>query len=452
METSVLRILSDSVDQRFKNIVSADKHLIDDLAMAPIEILEFFSILSEVFDLNIKAQDADKLKRVSDIYTYINDHAPKERIAKCAETISNMKFLKIFAASSYKLGILPSEMINFLENFIGFKVRQGLDFSNLKISTLYLMQHLEDGCHANCAYCVQSNESSAVRRKSMLVEHKLMKYPVEMLGRSIDLAVQKGLQRICIQTVYNKHTVDNLLDLVKALRSMSDIPITACCIPVSASSMKALKNAGLDMIFLNYETATPELFSQIRGKERKSPYRWSKVTESIDNALEIFGGHNVGSHLQIGFGETQKEALELIQKMMDKNALASLIAFRPLPGTALEHRQRSSYVNFHLIQLGSYLIQNKIRRLEDFTFDATGNVQHFEISGDELLEIIRSGAPFKNRGGCPGCNRIYYETDPGERFYSFPRDLTPDEVDLIEKEIFTVIGSPSEKRLVAEGV
>jgi biotin synthase len=449
MKTTVQQILSDSIDQQFGNDFNDSTHLIDDLTMAPIEILEFFLILSDVFDLQIKAEDADKLKKLSDIYAYIDAHAPEQRIERCAETLSDMKFLKIFAAIAYKLDIFPPEMVPFLENFIGFKVRQGIDTSGIKISTLYLMQHLQDGCHANCAYCVQSNDSSAVRKKSTLVEYKLIKYPVEMIGRSIHRAVKKGLQRICIQTVYNKKTADNLIDLVKTLRSMSDIPITACCIPVSVSSMKTLKNAGLDMIFLNYETATPELFSEIRGKKRKSPYRWNKITESIDHALEVFGGNKVGSHLQIGFGESQNQALTLIQKMTDKKALVSLIAFRPLAGTAMEHCQRSSYVNYHLIQLGSYLIQNKIRRLEDFTFDATGTIQDFGIHGDQLLDIIHSGAPFKNRGGCPGCNRIYYETNPGERFYSFPRDLEPDEVAAIEKEIFSVIASPLENTLAA---
>jgi biotin synthase len=270
-----------------------------------------------------------------------------------------------------------------------------------------------------------------------------------MIGRSIHLAEKKGLERICIQTVYNKNTADNLLDLVKALRSMSDIPITACCIPVSVSSMKALKEAGLDMIFLNYETATPDLFNEIRGKKRKSPYRWSKITESIDHALEVFGNSKVGSHLQIGFGESQRDALALIQKMMDKDALVSLIAFRPLAGTAMENNKRSSYPNFHLIQLGSYLIQNKMRRVEDFTFDEAGAIQHFGIHGEKLLEIIRSGAPFKNRGGCPGCNRIYYETQPGERFYSFPREVNPEELDRIEKEILAEIDSASEMKLRA---
>jgi biotin synthase len=447
MKREVLKILSHTLDKPLENVLLGDQHLMDDMAMTPIEILEFFVVLSEVFDLQIKAQDGEKLKKLSDIYTYINDHAPKQRIDRCAETFSNMKFLKIFGAIAYKLDILSPEMIPFLENFIGFKIRQGLDFTGVKISTLYLMQHLADGCHANCAYCVQSNESTAARKKSTLVEYKLLKSPVEMVGRSIHLAEKKGLERICIQTVYNKHTADNLLDLVKALRSMSDIPITACCIPISESSMKALKSAGLDMIFLNYETATPELFNEIRGKKRKSPYRWNKITEAIDHALEIFGDHKVGSHLQIGLGESQKEALSLIQKMMDQKALTSLLAFRPLSGTAMENYQRSSHVNFHLIQLGSYLIQNKLRRIEDMTFDAAGDVCSFGIHGDELLGIIRSGAPFKNRGGCPGCNRIYYETSPGERLYSFPRDPEPDELDVIEKEIVAAIDLVPESNL-----
>lgn len=445
MKETVNQIISDSLEQTPEDTINGDKWLIEDLQTKPIEILEIFLTLQAVFDIHIEKEDAPKLKKVADIYDYIKKHATKNRLSNCADRLSEMTFVKIFPGMAYKIGIISHETILFLETIIGFKVRQGIDFTGIEISGLYLMQHLEEGCQANCAFCVQSEESMGTRKKSTLVDNKLMRFPTNVLKDTIHHAKKNGVKRICVQTVYNKNTVTNLLSLVKFLRSISDIPITACCIPISRSSLKALKKAGLDMIFINYETATPELFTQIRGKGRKGPYRWEKTTEAINDALEVFGKYKVGSHLQIGFGESPQDALALIQTMEDKKGKVSLIAFRPVPGTFMQDHERCTYASFHAIQLGSYLIQHKINRLNDFEFDADGNIKNFGLPESELKKIIQSGSPFRNRGGCPGCNRVYYETNPGERFYSYPRNLLPEELELIEQEILETTSEPLSK-------
>jgi lipoyl synthase len=118
--------------------------------------------------------------------------------------------------------------------------------------------------------------------------------------------------------------------------------------------------------------------------------------------------------------------------LKDNNILVSLFAFKPLAGTVLEKWERVSYDDFHRIQMGSYLIQNGICRLDDFVFDQDGFVVEFGPDELSLKELIRSGIPFMNRG-CPRCNRVFYETLPGERFYSYPRNPTPNEISYIER-------------------
>lgn len=435
------RLISKIARQDMTAVTWANQRLLEELQIAPIELLELFLLLKTVFGVDIKRQDADGLKTVAGLNAYIATRTDPARLPQARRKLAETKFVKVFADLAYRLGILDPELVNTLEAFLGMSVKKNLDLSKMKLSALYLMQDIQGGCKANCAFCVQSKDSRRGRKESVLVHNKLLRVPLTALNGMMEprALAQKGVRRICIQTIYTKQTVDNLLELVYELRSFCSVPVTACCIPVSRRALKSLKEAGLDMIFINYEAATPRLFSEIRGETRQSPYRWEKVTQSIDDALQIFGDGKVGSHLQIGLGETPQDALHLIQCMTDKRARVSLLAFRPLQGTFLESRARSSHSNFHIIQLGSYLIQNHIRRIEEMTFDSNGAVVGFAMEEDELKGIIRSGAPFKNRGGCPGCNRIYYETDPGERFYTYPRDLNADEIKMIQDELLPVL-------------
>jgi biotin synthase len=270
----------------------------------------------------------------------------------------------------------------------------------------------------------------------MLLDLKLCRLPMPTLARHIrgGLLEKLGIERICLQTIFNPKTVDNLVSLVSSLNSVTSVPITACSIPVSKEIMVRLKEAGLDMITISYEVATPELFYELRGPGRKGPYTWEGTKEAIAHAIDVFGALKVGSHLQVGFGETQRDVLALIQELKNKQVRVSLFAFKPLPGTALQNRKdRISYGDYHRIQLGSYLIQNGIRQFDDFSFAEDGHIIDYGIEESKLRELVLSGIPFMN-SGCPGCNRIFFETRPGERFYSYPRKPTAAEITCIAGE------------------
>jgi biotin synthase len=198
--------------------------------------------------------------------------------------------------------------------------------------------------------------------------------------------------------------------------------------------MVRLKKAGLDMITISYEVATPELFYELRGPGRKGPYTWEGTKEAIAHAIDVFGALKVGSHLQVGLGETQRDVFALIQELKDKQIRVSLFAFKPLLGTALQNRKdRISYGDYHRIQLGSYLIQNGRCKFDDFIFGADGRIVGYGIEESELRELIFSGIPFMNRG-CPGCNRVFVDNLPRERFYNYPRKPTVAEIACIAGE------------------
>ena len=241
----------------------------------------------------------------------------------------------------------------------------------MKLSMVHLLLDLEEGCRTKCGYCAMSADSQAERREATLVDNPMIRYPLKMFMERIKNGVleRKGIERICMNTIFHPKTTETLLEVVSALRSVTDVPMTVSCVPVSKKVLLALKAAGVDIISVNYETATQELFDSIKGKGCGGPYRWDILTECIDNAIEIFGRSKVGSHLQLGLGETAKQALSHIQTQCDKGVFVSLFAFNPVKGTRLQDRARISHQDFHKIQLGSYLIRQGIKRVDDFTFN-----------------------------------------------------------------------------------
>lgn len=353
------------------------------------------------------------------------------------------RYVKVFAGLALYYGLIPRTLVDedslkgCLKDDSGIGPLFSGNLKDIKVSTLYLMQHFEDGCSANCAFCVQARDSVNKYKKSLLVDKEVARISLKILKNFLQNSQRaEEIGRICIQTIFNQKTVENLLGIVKAIREVSDIPISACCIPVSKDSLVKIREAGVNRITINYEAATPELFSKIRGQERGGPYRWEVVTRAIDNAIEIFGADNVTSHLQIGLGETQKEALQHIQGLYNKGVLVGLFSFCPVPGTALADADRVTHAYYHQVQLGSYLIKNGISCFSQMVFNTSGNIVDYGIDEQKLTEIVKSGLPFKN-SGCPDCNRVYYETNPGERFYSYPRDLYESEIQVIAREIIT---------------
>lgn len=354
--------------------------------------------------------------------------------------MNDKRYVKMFTSLAVSLELLPKSIIDTVKAISGSRKINYTDVydKNIRKSALYLFQHSEEGCTANCAFCVQSIGKNKQRKKSKLVNYNLTKISITTLIeylRNFDFR-GKGIERICIQTVYTDHTVDYLVNLITELHAITDVPLTCCCIPISRESLVRLKESGLERITINYETATPELFTKIRGEERNAPYRWDIITTALEDAVEIFGHGRVGSHLQIGLGENQKEALGHIQTLTDKKILVSLFSFMPLANTSMEDYPRVNHKYYHQVQLGSYLIKSGISKFSRMKFNAEGKIVDYGIAGSDLINIIEKGTPFQN-AGCPGCNRIDFDNNPGERFYSYPRNLTLSEVNLIRNEIMS---------------
>lgn len=303
---------------------------------------------------------------------------------------------------------------------------------------LYLLQDLDGGCRANCAYCTQGSSSTHARKESYLINKHTLRYPLKRLTDMVadGFIETRGIKRICISALHHEDAKEDLLAIVKAIRSVSPVRITGCYIPDTKESYRELKDAGADRLSINIEAATEDLFERYRGRARaNSPYTWQIMNEAIDDAVEVYGRGHIGTHLLVGLGETHEQALNQVQSLYDRGVDVSLFAFAPVPDTDLADREPVAYWDFHRVQLGRYLMLTRRARFEDMTFDSSGEVTGYGIDGEALNDLIESGQPFRNGGGCPDCNRIYYETDVDQRYYNYPREPRAEEMERIKLDL-----------------
>jgi acyl carrier protein len=57
-----------------KEIITPEAHVIDDLGADSLDIVELVMALEEAFDLEIPDEDAEKIRVVQDVFTYLDQH------------------------------------------------------------------------------------------------------------------------------------------------------------------------------------------------------------------------------------------------------------------------------------------------------------------------------------------------------------------------------------------
>lgn len=292
-------------------------------------------------------------------------------------------------------------------------------------TTAYLMLSSESRCLANCGFCPQARESKA--RKDALSRIFWPEFRISEVKTAFEsMQTGKSFKRICIQAINYTGFFDQLVGVIETLKA-TNLPISVSVPPLNEDRLKKLHELGITRIGIPLDAATNSLFENVKGKSARGPYKWETHLNNLELAQSIFGSQNVSTHLIIGLGETEFEAVTFLQQMTDSNVLTALFSFTPIKGTAFETKSPPTLYQYRKIQLARYLIINKICRVNDFAFNDKGELMNFGIPKEQRDEIIQSGIPFLT-SGCPGCNRPFYNERPGERLFNYPRPLTGDEI------------------------
>ena len=312
---------------------------------------------------------------------------------------------------------------------------------------LNLLVTYPEGCRANCAYCGLARHREETRdyadRNFIRVDWPTARYE-EVIERMQSKTDKGQFQRMCISMITHPNSDhDTMVLLKKWTASVPHVPVSILSNPTTMKKddLIALRDAGADIFTVALDAVTPEIFDRTRGKGVDSPHKWDKYWQAIEWAAEIFGPEKFGAHLIGGMGETEKEILEVAQKITDMGGHNHMFGFFPERGSLMEDWEAVPRDQWRRVQLARFIIDYAGGHIKNMLFDDAGRVIDFGVSEDELATLIHSGKPFQT-SGCPGkndeevsaCNRPYGDSSPSD-IRSFPFALNRRDVEIVKRQM-----------------
>ncbi len=276
-----------------------------------------------------------------------------------------------------------------------------------------------NSCRMGCAFCPQGNGNNQVLNHLGRVNWP--EFSWDKVKEGLFQVEKKGIGRICLQSVRHDVGVYPLLELIAKLKEISNLPVSLSAWIKDQDEATALFKAGVDRISISIDVVDPLNYEQYKG---------GSMEERLDllfGCAQRFPGSMV-THLICGLGESEKQALDLINKLSRAGVNVALFAFVPLKGTPLEGSSSPPIVSYRRIQAGYYLLKAKKSASKVFKYDNQGRLVSFGIPKTEFRKQLSSGTAFQT-SGCPGCNRPFYNERPGGIIYNYHRDLTEKELE-----------------------
>ncbi|MDO8724754.1 MAG: radical SAM protein [Candidatus Methanoperedens sp.] len=309
----------------------------------------------------------------------------------------------------------------------------GLEFVQMDTppTTAYLQIYTEKRCAANCLFCAQASGSKA--DLTHIARGMYMPADLEAVVRRLKMAYQKGyLARACIQTALYASWWDDTVYLIKRIREESEIPISLSVFPLGDEQYRELKKMGVNELVVPLDACTPGLFDKIKGKGAGGPYSWEKHLDGLKRGAKLFG--KVGTHLIIGLGETDEEAVSMIDELHMYRINTALFSYTYVPGAqlSLEQDKEESIRHYRAVQVTKYLITEGKATYGDLRF-SDGILTDFGVGRDTITKIIEDGSAFQT-SGCPDCNRPM-ANETFSKLYNFPRRPDKEEKEEIIREL-----------------
>ncbi len=329
----------------------------------------------------------------------------------------------------------PNGLPNTIRVSVGTAVILGLTHGKLDAhpTTAYLMTYKLGKCTANCGFCPQAKASKSSAEMLSRVTWPIFS-TLDVLS-AISVKVLEGkIRRVCIQALNYPQVFEDLGAVAREIKSRSAVAVSVSCQPQCRENIVDLANSGVDRIGIALDAATEKIFNKVKGKNTGSSYTWQNQFLRLSQALDVFGEANVSTHLIIGLGESEKQAVEAIQRCVDMGVLPAIFAFTPVRGTALEGNGPPDLVSYRRVQLARHLIANGKSSFGDMLFTRQGRIKAYGLTNEALNAEIQSGLPFQT-SGCSDCNRPFYNEKPSGPIYNYPQEISPEEIEKIKKQL-----------------
>ncbi|MBW1802437.1 MAG: radical SAM protein, partial [Deltaproteobacteria bacterium] len=244
---------------------------------------------------------------------------------------------------------------------LGFK--PGFFYRKARLDCINLLLTYRGGCAARCAYCGLSNKRPGPYGRKSFIRVTWPTCPVHDIIERISGRLDR-VKRICISMITNKRAVRDTKNICARLRSSFDVPVSLLISPtiLCREDLVDFKGAGADKIGVAIDLATPALFDRFRGAGVSGPHQWKTYWDCLNDAIDLFGEGNAGSHFMVGMGETEKEMCEAIQKVRDMGGGTHLFSFFPESDSTMATHPVPPMAQYRRIQLARYLIDQGISR------------------------------------------------------------------------------------------
>ncbi len=269
----------------------------------------------------------------------------------------------------------------------------GMSKVKIEMETAYLM--LDGKCVYDCHYCSHARSSHA---SSSLLSRVIWKKVDPSIFKLINDS--EKIKRVCLQVVNYPGSHEDVLKIIDLVKK----PLSVSIRPVSLEEISEYFEKGVDRVGIPIDVANENLFRKIRGGELKGFLRL------IEEAAERFPGR-ITTHLIVGLGESEEDAVRILQMMKDLEVLTALFAFTPVKGTKFQNHPPPSISRYRRIQITRYYIYKGLTRYENMKFDEDGNIKDF---GTDASVPPSAFLP----GGCPYCTRPFYTERPGRVHYN----------------------------------
>jgi len=273
-----------------------------------------------------------------------------------------------------------------------------------KPTTAYLMLSGKGKCRGGCNFCPQSKgRSKWLSRVSWpLFELDLVKEKI----RGSDF------ERICLQSPDTPNYEEKLKKVVDEFDDLEK-PISLSAPPMDKDTLKSLKGS-VERIGIGIDAATDTLRS-----EAKPSYQPMVFWDYLGNVVDIYGRKKATAHIIVGLGEDFGELATAVKKSIEVGAEVSLFPYK-------DGKDEAELLYYRRAQL--------IASLMDEDVGTKKALQLISEQPEKALEMVDEELAFQTRG-CPGCNRPYYTSSPGEEHRNFPRKPTIEEIDKIRRDI-----------------
>lgn len=296
-------------------------------------------------------------------------------------------------------------------------------------TTAYLMTYRDGKCTSNCSFCPQARESNS--RTELLSRVTWPTFSIESVVGAIGAAFREGkIRRVCIQALNYPDVFVHLQKLVKDIKRQASLPVSVSCQPLNKENITLLHDAGVDRIGIALDGATEAILNRVKG----GCISWNHQFELFEVALSVFGRGNVSTHVIVGLGETEKEAVETIQRCVDLGVLPALFAFTPVRGTALEHGSPPKLESYRRVQLARHLISTGKAKFGEMSFNENCEITSYGVPPEVIDQAIESSVAFRT-SGCPDCNRPYYNEKPSGPIYNYPKTPNREQIEKIKTEL-----------------